>query len=185
MGLPITSFDGYELGSFDETDKQQTDTYSTNHVNTWYGWITEQKNDRTDFIVSREINFQSLRQAIYLRLTSINTAEDFAKRPATLGENEVSYHLRSPENLNLSTNMLGEFSTDVAGNPQLLSAINEVSIVTTVDRYAYNAPLEMKLQAAVELAVWINRQPVGSNKANALVRSGAASFLDPYRHRGV
>ena len=185
MGLPITSYDGYELGHFDETDKQNTDTYSTNHINTWYGWFTESKNDRTGFVVSRKINFQSLRQAIYLRLTAINAGEDFVKRPATVGsENEIPYHLRGSENRNISTNMLGEFSTNVAGNPQLLSAINEVSIVSWIDRYAYSAPLEMKLQAAVELAVWINRQPVGSNRANALVRSGAASFLDPYRHRG-
>lgn len=185
MGLPITSYDGYELGTFNETDKQNTDTYSISYINTWYGGITERKNNRTDFVISREINFQSLRQAIYLRLTSINAGDDFAKRPATIGENEVSYHLRGSENVGISTNMLGEFSTDVAGNPQILSAINEISIVTTVDRYAYSAPPEMKLQAGVEYAVWLNRQPIGSNRANALVRSGAASFLDPYRLRGV
>lgn len=185
MGFPITSYDGYQLGTFDETNKQQSDTYSLNTIPRWYGWIDERKNDRTDFVVSREIYFLSLRQAIFQRLNALNMGEDFIKRPATLGENESRARLSESERAYTSMNMLGEFATDVAGSAQILSAINELSIVTTIDRYAYSAPPEMKLQAGVEYAVWLIRQPVGSNRSGALIRSGAASFLEPFRYRGV
>ena len=50
MGLPITMFDGYQLGSFDETDSQQSDTYKSNIIQRWYGSIIERINNRTDFV---------------------------------------------------------------------------------------------------------------------------------------
>ena len=185
MELPITSFDGFQLGTFDETDKQQSDTYSTNRIPRWYGGISEYINDRTNFVVSRDIDFGTLRQWIYHRMDSLITGDEYAKRPATLSENESRVTLGISEKMNTNADMIGNVTTVVAGKPMLLSSINELSIVTTIDRYAFKAPPEQKLQAATEYAVWVARQPTASNRANALVRSGAASLLDTYKHRGL
>ena len=89
------------------------------------------------------------------------------------------------ERADLKENILGNVTLDVGGTPQVLSAINEMSIVTMIERFAARAPDECKLQAGIEFATWKIRQPIGSNQANAFVRSGAASFLDPYKHRGI
>lgn len=185
MELPITSFDGYELGSFDETDSQQTDTYSTSRIPRWYGYVTERKNDRTNFIVSRDVDFSTLRNAIYARLNSLVSLDEFAKRPGTLSENEYRARLRDAERTNINLETMGQLSIEVAGHAQLLSALNEISIVSTIDRFAYRAPPEVKLHAGIEYAVWLTRQPGNANRANALVRSGAASLIEPYKYRGV
>ena len=185
MGLPITRFDGYDLGTFDETDKQQTDSYSTTRINRWYGWIAEYTNTRTEFVSHRTINFNTLHQGIYQRLNSINTSEHFTERPASLGENQIPYPIPGFERLDTNIQMMGNVPVEIADEPRYLSAINELSIITTVDRYAYNAQPEMKLQAGIEYAVWLIRQPPGSNRSNGFVRSGAASFLDAYKYRGL
>ena len=185
MGFPITSFDGFDFGTFDETDSQQTDTYSANQIPTWYGAIDEIKNDRTGFVTKRDISFNTLKRSILERLNSLNTGDHFAKRPASIGENEYIMPIRNWERMDLNQNQIGSVNMEIANRQFLLSAVNELSIVTRINQYAYSAPAEMKLQAAVEFATWLIRQPIGSNRANALVRSGAASFLDPYRHRGV
>ena len=185
MELPITTFDGYQLGKFDESDKQNTDNYSTKSIPLWYGQVIERMNDLTDFVIWREIHFDTLRAAIYQRLNSINTMEDFARRPMTLGEKESPYILREPERENVNAQTQGGLPTDIAGNHQYLGTVNEPAIVTTINRYARSAPSEVKLQASVEYSVWLLRQPVGSNRSNGLVRSGAATFLDAYKHRGI
>ena len=186
MAFPINSFDGYQLGSFEETDTQQTDTYSSNQIGTWYGWIDEYKNDRTAFVVSRDVSFNTLKQAILERLNSLNTGDHFQKRPATINhQNESIMPIRSWERADLNMQMIGDVQMEIANRQFLMGAVNELSIVTTINRYAYQAPGEMKLQGAVELAVWIIRQPLGSNRANGIVRSGAATLLEPYRYRGL
>lgn len=185
MEIPITRFDGYDLGEFDETDKQQTDTYTTSRVPRWYGWFWERKNDRTNFVNQRHIDFTTLREGIHQRLNSIITSEEFARLPGTIGDTEYRNMLRPSEREYTSTNMLGRIPFEITEHTQLLSAINEISIVTTIDRYAYRAPPENKLQAGIEFAVWQIRQPVGTNRANALVRSGAATFLDTWKYRGI
>ena len=185
MAFPINSFDGYQLGSFDETDKQQTDTYSSNRIDTWYGWLDEYLNDRTAFVVSRDISFLTLKQAIIARLNSLNTGDHFQKRPASINENEYIMPIRGWERMDLNHNMIGNVNMEVGNRQYLMSAVNELSIVTTINRYAYQSPPELKLQAAVEFATWLIRQPVGSNKANGIVRSGAATLLDAYKYRGL
>ena len=185
MTFPISHYDGFDLGSFDETDKQQSDTYSTNRIPRWYGWIDEYKNNRTEFVANRTIDFNTLHQGIYQRLNSIMTSEHLEKRPASFGENEIPYPIPGWDRLATNTNIIGNVPVEIAGEPRYLSAINEFSIVTAVDRYAYSAPPEMKLSAAIEFAVWKLRQPIGTNHANAFVRSGAASFLDAYRYRSI
>ena len=177
MELPITTFDGYQLGTFVESDKQNTDNYSSKLIPLWYGRILERMNDRTEFVIRREIFFETLRAAIAQRLNSINTIEDFSRRPMTLGEKESPYILREPERLNVTSQTQGGLPADIAGNYQFLGTASEPAIVTTINRYAYSAPPEVKLQAGVEYAVWLIRQPVGSNRSNGLVRSGAATFL--------
>ena len=186
MKFPINTFDGFELGSFDETDSQQTDTYSTNQIPTWYGSIDEVKNNRTEFVTKREISFGTLHQAILARLNSLITGEHFQNRPQTINtQNESIIPIRSWERSALMENMVGDAQYQIAEKHLLLSAVNELSIVSRINQYAYKAPPEMKLQASVEFATWLIRQPVGSNRANALVRSGAASLLDAYKHRGL
>ena len=185
MELPITTFDGYQLGTFEETDKQNTDEYTTRSIPLWYGQVIERMNDRTEFVINRQMYFDTLRSAIAQRLNSINAIEEFARRPTTLGEKESPYILREPERMNVTSQSLGGLPTDIAGNYQFLGTASEPAIVTTINRYAYSAPPEVKLQAGVEYAVWLIRQPVGSNRANGLVRSGAATFLDAYKHRGI
>ena len=183
--FPITKFDGFDLGMFDEDDHQQSDTYSISRISRWYGSVIERKNSRTSFVVRREVDFHTLRKGIYTRLDSINTVEEFVKRPPSLSETEYRNMFPSSERDATSRNMMGEVDREFAGNPQLLSAISEPAIVVTIDRYAYSAPPEVKLQAGIEFAVWHIRQPVGTNKANALVRSGAATFLDAYKYRSI
>ena len=185
MSIPVSRFDGFDLGSFEETDKQQSDTYSTNRIPRWYGGISEYKNDRTNFVVSRDIDFGLLQQWILNRMDSLLTSDEYAKRPASLSENESMVLMPGEVKQNINRQIIGQWTTVVAGTPMLLSSINELSIVTTIDRYAFRAPPEQKLQAATEYAVWLARQPTGSNRANALVRSGAASLLDTYKHRGL
>ena len=186
MAFPVTTFDGFQLGSFDETDKNQADTYSSNLIDTWYGWIDEYKNDRTAFVVSRDVSFHTLKQAILERLNSLNTGDHFQKRPATINhQNESIMPIRSWERGDLNMQMIGNVNMGIANRQFLMGAVNELSIVTTINRYAYKAPPELKLQGAVELAVWIIRQPLNSNRANGVVRSGAATLLDPYKHRGL
>ena len=185
MGLPITMFDGYQLGSFDEADTQQTDSYSISRIPQWYGYITERKNNRTEFVVSRDIDFSTLRNAIYARLNSLVTIDEFAKRPGSLSETESRVMLRNAERDNINIETMGQLSIDIAGSPHLVSAINEISIVSTVERFAYKAPPEVKIHAGVEYAVWLTRQPGNANRSNALVRSGAATLLEPYRYRGI
>ena len=186
MNFPVTQFDGFELGSFDETDAQQADTYSSNQTPTWYGSIDEIKNDRTDFVTKREISFGTLKQAVIARMNSLLTGDHFANRPATINtQNEMIMPVRSWERSGLLENSVGDVPMEIADKLLLLSAVNELSIVSRINQFAYSSPPEMKLQAAVELATWLIRQPVGSNRANALVRSGAASMLEPYKHRGL
>ena len=185
MELPITNFDGYQLGNFDESDKQNTDTYTTKSIPLWYGQVIERMNERTDFVIWRQMYFDTLRSAIYQRLNSINTIEEFARRPVTLNDGQTRTILREPERENVNSQTLGGLPTDIAGNHQYLGTVNEPAIVTAINRYAYSAPPETKLQSAVEFAVWLIRQPVGSNRSNGLVRSGAATFLDAYKHRGI
>ena len=181
----ISRFDGYDLGTFDETDKKQTDKYETKRIPRWYGSIDEYTNKRTEFIAHRTINFNTLHLGIYERLNAINTSEHFTERPASLGENQIPYPIPGFERLATNTNMLGNVPVEIADEPRYLSAINELSIITAIDRYAYSAPPEMKLSAAIEFAVWKIRQPIGSNQANGFVRSGAALFLDAYKYRGI
>ena len=185
MGLPITSFDGYELGSFDETDSQQSDTYKSNIIQRWYGSIIERINKRTEFVTWRDVDFSTLRTGISQRLNSLVTQEEFAKRPGTLSETEYRTMLRASERADINMQTMGVQSILIGGNPSVISAINELSIVTTIDRFAYKAPPEVKLHAGVEYAVWLTRQPGNANRSNALVRSGAASLLEAYRYRGV
>ena len=185
MELPITTFDGYQLGSFDETDHQQTDTYSTKTIPRWYGIITERKNNRTDFITDREIKFTTLQAAIRERLNSLVILDEFAKRPGTIAETEYRPVLGAPERSVINSQSMGNLIVSIGGDTQIVSAINEISIVSTIDRYAVSAPPEIKLHAGVEYAVWLTRQPGNVNRSNALVRSGAASLLEPYRYRGV
>ena len=185
MELPISKFDGYQLGTFDETDHQQSDTYSTNRIPRWYGTITERKNNRTEFIASRDVGFSTLRNTIYSRLNSLITFDEFAKRPGTLTETEYRARLTDHERINTNLESMGQQNIEISGHAQLLSALNEISIVSTIERYAVSAPPEIKLHAGVELAVWLTRQPGNANRSNSLVRSGAASLLEPYRYRGV
>ena len=185
MELPITNFDGYQLGTFDESDKQNTDTYTTKSIPLWYGQVIERMNERTDFVIWRQLYFDTLRSAIYQRLNSINAIEEFARRPVTLGENETPYTLREPERVNVNSQTQGGLPADIAGNHQYLGTVNEPAIVSMINRYAYRAPAEIKLQSAVEYSVWLLRQPMNANRSNGLVRSGAATFLDAYKHRGI
>ena len=183
--LPISEFDGYQLGSFTETDTQNTDTYSTKLVPRWYGHITERSNDRTGFVVFRDIDFSTLREGIYQRLNSIVTIEDFAKRPVTISETEFRSVLSEKERKNTNSNTLGGLAIDISGFQNVMSSFSELAVVTTINRYAYRAPPELKLQAGVEYAVWMIRQPANANRANGLVRSGAATLLDAYKYRGI
>ena len=185
MGLHISSFDGYQFGSFDETDKQQSDKYTTKSIPRWYGRILERSNERTEFTIWRDVQFDTLRNAIAQRLNSVITQTEFEKRPATLSETEYRAMLRASERADTINNIQGVDSVSIAGNLQAVSTINELSLITMIDKYAYRAPAELKLQAAIEYAVWIIRQPMGSNKSNGLIRSGAATFLDGYRYRGI
>ena len=178
-------FDGYELGTFPETDKQQSDTYQTNRIARWYGSIDEYTNVRTEFVANRTASFETLYAGIRERLGGIITGEHFEKRPSSLGENDSRLPMTNYERADLKENILGNVTMDIGGNPQVLSSINEMSIVTMIERFAAKAPDEMKLQAGIEFAAWKLRQPIGSNQANGFVRSGAASFLDPYKHRGI
>ena len=185
MGFPITRFDGFDIGTFDETDKQETDTYETKQISRWYGSIDEYTNNRTEFVAERSVNWNTLHQGINQRLNAINTSEFFTKRPASLGETETPFSIRNWERTDVNSNLLGNVPVEIGGESTVISAINELSIITAVDRYAYSAPPEMKLSAAIEFAVWKIRQPIGSNQANAFVRSGAASFLDAYKYRSI
>ena len=185
MQFPISQFDGYQLGFFTESDKQQTDDYTSRVIARWYGTILERFNKRTDFVTSRDIDFSTLRNAIWIRLDGLATIEQFGRVPSTLGENETRYMLRNSERSDVNNFSMGNMPLEIGNHPQILSGINELSIVTTIDRYAYKAPPEIKLQAAVELSVWIIRQPGNANRSNSIVRSGAATFLDAYRHRSI
>ena len=120
----ITRFDGYDIGTFDETDKQQTDTYSTNRISRWYGWIDEYTNKRTEFVARRSIDFNTLHKGIYERLNAINTSEYFTERPASLGENQIPYPIPGWERMATNTNMLGNVPVEIGGEPRYLSAIN-------------------------------------------------------------
>ena len=178
-------FDGYELGTFPETDKQQSDTYQTNRIPRWYGSIDEYTNKRTEFVASRTASFEILYSGIRERLGGILTGEYFEKRPSSLGENDSRLPMTNYERADLKENILGNVTMEIAGNPQVLSAINEMSIVTMIERFAARAPDECKLQAGIEFATWKVRQPIGSNQANGFVRSGATSFLETWKYRGI
>lgn len=183
--LPISTFDGYALGTFTETDTQQTDTYSNKIIPLWYGKVIERSNDRTEFVTWRDMIFDTLKESIYIRINGILTAEEFAKRPATFQETEYKNPFRATERTETNANILGAMPIDVSGNYHVMASINEYALVTSINRYAYNAPPEVKLQAAVEYAVWQIRQPPQSNRANGFVRSGAATYLDPFKYRSI
>ena len=183
--FPITMFDGLEIGTFEQDSVRKTDRYENTTYPKWYGSILERKNLRTNFICWRVLDISTLQNGIVQRLNSIFGQEDFAKRPATLAETESRVMFRSSERADTNMQTMGVLPIEINGNNQYLSAINELSIITTIDRYAVNAPPELRLQAGIDLAVWLTRQPGNANRSNALVRSGAASYLEPYRHRGI
>lgn len=183
--FPITIFDGLEIGTFEQDSVRKTDRYENTTYPRWYGSILERKNLRTNFICWRTLDLSTLQYAILQRLNSLLTQDESARRPATLQETEFRSMLRGTERGDINQQTMGVLPIDINGNTQLISAINELSIITTIDRYAVNAPPEVKLLAGVEYGVWLTRQPGNANRSNALVRSGAASLLDPYKHRGI
>ena len=164
-------FDGYDVGYFDETDTQQTDTYVTNRIPKWYGEIIEDVNERTQFVRSRLIRFDALANAMLQRFKSISHLDEQMRRKLELSEGELS-------------NVLSEQGRSLVSS-NIAAGIDPRAIITTVDRFAYSAPMEIKLAAAVEYGTWLIRQPPESNHSNGIVRSGAATLLDPYKHRGL
>ena len=183
--FPITMFDGLEIGTFEQDSVRKTDRYENTTYPKWYGSILERKNLRTNFICWRILDLSTLQNGIWQRLNSLLTQDESAKRPVTLQETEFRSMLRGSERGDINQQTIGMLNIQINGNNQTISAINELAIITTIDRYAVNAPPEVKLQAGVDFAVWQIRQPGNANRSNALVRSGAASYLEPYRHRGI
>ena len=169
--MPNFTFDGYDIGYFTETDTQQTDTYGTNRIPRWYGSIVEEFNKRTQFVKLRMIRFDTLANAIFLRFNSLSHLDEHTKRELKLSEAEYNAMMDTQSRYLMNTN--------------IMSGVDPRAIITVVDRYAWAAPSEIKIAAAVEYAVWTIRQPVESNKVNGIVRSGAATLLDPYKHRGI
>lgn len=185
MSLSITSFDGFQFGKFEETDKNKTDTYSTRIIPRWYGSVIEQSNDRTEFVIWRDMDFNTLREAVYTRIQGLGMFDDFNRRELIRKEDEFQRHLHPGERSTMNSVIAGGIPADIAGNHLQMSGVNELAVITIIDRYAYRAPPEVKLAAGVEYAVWLIRQPAASNRVNALVRSGAATMLDAYKHRGL
>lgn len=164
-------FDGNELGVFDETDTQQSDTYSYNKIRRWYGGFVEEKNDRTQFVLSRAVDFSDLSHAMFLRWNAISHLDEHTRRELKLSESEYNVKMNeSTRGLVISNLMIG---------------IDYRAIINAIDRYAWSAPSETKIAAGVEYGIWMLRQPAGANNVNGLVRSGAATLLDPYKYRGI
>ena len=185
MEFPITTFDGYSLGTFSETDTENTDSYSNNRIVRWYGFFLERVNDRTDFVISRVLHVDSLREGIAIRLNGLGIFDELSRRELTLSETQYNNRMNAADRASANQAIQGLQGAMLAGNAFAISAVNELAIITTIDRYAYKAPPEVKLAAGVEFAIWLIRQPAASNRVNALVRSGAATLLDAYKHRGI
>lgn len=185
MELPITTFDGIALGTFTETGKRKTDTYSDIQITKWYGWFQQRVNNRTNFVLWSVLHVDTLREAISFRLNGLGIFDEMSRRELVLSETQFNNMLNASQRASANASIQGLQGTMIAGNALAISGLNELAVITTIDRYAYPAPPEVKLAAGVEYATWLLRQPAASNRVNALVRSGAATLLDPYRHRGI
>ena len=185
MELPISIFDGLPLGTFPDTGKRKTDTYSYNRVVKWYGWFMEHTNNRSKIVLSRVLHVDTLRSAIAVRLNGLGVFDEISRRELVLSETQYNNKLNAADRASANQDIQGLQGALVAGNAIAISGINELAIITLIERYAAKAPPETKLAAAVEYGVWMIRQPAGSNRVNAIVRSGAATMLEPYKHRGL
>lgn len=155
------------IGTFPDTGFLEGDTYTTTITPKWYGHVSTESNKRTGFVRSRFVDFTKLKTSLYERING-TLLSDFAKaRMAMSSEDSPAYNAHT--------------HADMTGG--IADSLDLDFLVLSVERYALRAPGASLRQAATELGTWLVRQPGESSRVNMMVRSGAASILDPFRKR--